>query len=154
MNATTDDQLVTRTNWDGSGAAQIDFIMASAETQATNVWVDKKQVWFNTDHFAVFCEWTPKPREKRPMNESRRRCVRGWAPGAEWGEAAEDLKKWGDWEKISEQPRETAHKFGLKKKKGEQDLVLAALVAQRSAETRSTLENRSSTEASGGDAAI
>ena len=57
MDGATDEQLCARTNWDGAGAAHIDYIMASTAIQMKNIRVEE-HAWFKSDHCAQVCELT------------------------------------------------------------------------------------------------
>ena len=90
LNGATDEQLFTRTNWDGTGAAQIDFIMTSAAIQVTNIFVEKHD-WFKSDHRSLVCEWTAgkKRRSGQRASADKHACEYGSLDrsGARWPES-------------------------------------------------------------------
>ena len=76
MDGADDEQLCTRTNWDGTGAAQIDYIMISAAIKVKNIWVEEHP-WFKSDHRALVCEWTTGVKLELPQCHRRSKCICG-----------------------------------------------------------------------------
>ena len=86
MDAWSDEELYTRTNWDESGSAQIDFVLTSSALAVYSVWV-QKHAWFSSDHRAVICQWqsgmgSKLSRQTPQRNQDQsKKCIRDWKPG-------------------------------------------------------------------------
>ncbi|CAE8695540.1 unnamed protein product, partial [Polarella glacialis] len=115
MGGDTDDQWFTRTNWDGEGPAQIDYIMTSMAVKVENIWIEK-HTWFNSDHHALVCKWATGKGPKQPRSSAQ--SLRGWAPGPEWCDAVrERVTDWSNWDTTAAQLRDTAVLHGRARRK-------------------------------------
>jgi hypothetical protein len=56
MNSSGSSELVTRTNWNGTGASQIDFVLAAEAIIVVDVKMGDAE-WFSTDHKPIICNW-------------------------------------------------------------------------------------------------
>jgi hypothetical protein len=129
MNATSDAELITRNNWDGSGSAQIDFVLVSEDVIVEDVWIGDPE-WFSTDHKPIVCRWKLKE-DKAPSKGKRTVCLRNWVPTSGWAPDAETLNCWNNWEKTADLIRDKAAKHREKKAKRCEDAQLVDLLAQR-----------------------
>jgi hypothetical protein len=129
MNATSDADLITRNNWDGSGSAQIDFVLVSEDVVVEDVWIEDQE-WFATDHKPIVCRWRLKE-DKAQSRSSRIICIRNWAPTPGWLPDAETMKDWNDWVHTADLIRDKAAKHRQRKPKRAEDEHLVDLLAQR-----------------------
>jgi hypothetical protein len=138
MDGDTEDQWFTRTNWNGEGPEQIDFIMTSRSLKVENIWIEK-HTWFNSDHHALVCRWSTGKGPQQPRSSTK--SLRGWAPGPDWCAAVrERLTDWSNWDTTAAQLRETAVLHGQTCRR-EVDFELEALLVKRK-EATLTLQER------------
>ncbi|CAE8637304.1 unnamed protein product [Polarella glacialis] len=139
MGGDTDDQWFTRTNWDGEGPAQIDYIMTSMAVKVENIWIEK-HTWFNSDHRALVCRWATGKGPKQPRSSAQ--SLRAWAPGPEWCDAVrERVTDWSNWDTTAAQLRDTAVLHGRARRK-EVDLELEALQLKRKEASLNIMERQ------------
>lgn len=130
MNACAEEELYTRTNWDQSGSAQIDFVLTSSALAVCDVRVQAYD-WFSSDHRAVICQWENLDKPPRQHKEQNKRCIRSWKPAPSWqSEARKKLTDWGDWDVAAERLRATAGDCQLLQDRAP-DLELTALLIRR-----------------------
>ena len=115
----------TRKNWNDTGEAQVDFMLASSTASVRETGVDH-HTHFNTDHRPVSCEAVmgghsqPSPFVK---------CLRNWKPALSWNQFAVDLPwQWQSWETCAATWREAAKEHQASAATIEPDLELQALI--------------------------
>jgi hypothetical protein len=121
--------LVTRTNWNGTGASQIDYVLAAEAIPVINVKVGDAE-WFTTDHRPIICSWRLAD-EVLADAPARIRCLRNWVPSESWEARAADMLDWSNWQDMAEHIRETASWHRVRKSRPKDDPTLAALLAER-----------------------
>jgi hypothetical protein len=129
MNTTESADLVTRTNWNGTGASQIDYVLAADTITVLDVKMGDHG-WFNTDHRPIICSWKMAEDDIAEVPD-RIVCIRNWVPSASWTPEAEKMLEWNDWKHMAAVIRQAAARHRHRRTRPEEDPTLADLLAQR-----------------------
>jgi hypothetical protein len=131
MNTEANSDLVTRTNWNGTGASQIDYVLADEAILVLDVKMGDAE-WFSTDHRPIICSWQ-MAEDDIAVKPTRIACLRNWVPTVKWEANAVMMLDWSNWQHMAGHIRQTAARHRQRRRRAEEDQVLAGLLAERMA---------------------